>query len=105
MINPTMSLPKTIQDTFEAQFILYDPKDLAEVAAGRIKPLEPQPYASVRLDNHLFLNASQNAYIGNGKQRHHRIGAVTYDRRSDLLYVMEPHADGSKPVVHVWRVR
>ncbi len=92
-------------DRFEAQFILYDPGDLADVAAGRKKPYEPQPYAAVSLDNYLYLNSPEETMLGSGKQRRHRIGAVAYDRRGDLLYVMEPHADGAKPVVHVWRVR
>jgi hypothetical protein len=90
---------------FEARFILYDPADLAEVASGRKKPHDPQPYAFVTLDKHLFLNSQNVAAHGIGDQRHHRIGAVAYDQQSDLLYVLEPHADGAKPVVHVWRAR
>lgn len=90
---------------FEAQFILYNPADLAEVASGRKKPYEPQPYAVVTLDKHLFLNSQNAAAHGVGDQRHHRISSVAYDRRNDLLYVLEPHADGAKPIVHVWRAR
>ncbi len=52
------------------------------------------------------------AYGGNamtfnpeGDQRRARIGDVSYDRQSGLLYVLELYADGAKPVVHVWRVR
>jgi hypothetical protein len=93
-------------DRFESQFILFDPHDLAEVADGRKKPYEPQPYAIVRPDKDLFLNSQDDvADRGAGDQRRYRLGAVAYDRQSDLLYVLELYADGAKPVVHVWRVR
>jgi len=38
-------------------------------------------------------------------QRRYRIGAVAYDRKGDHLFVIEPRADGAKPVIHVWRMR
>jgi hypothetical protein len=92
---------------FDAQFIFYDPVDLARVATGQMQSWEPQPYASLNIDEHLFLNPAgidPNA-LGTGAQRRYRIGDVTYDRNNDLLYVLELFADGAKPVVHVWRVR
>ena len=90
-----------------AQFILYDPTDLARVASGEMKPWEPQPYATIDIDDHLLLNPSgvEEEMLGSGVQRRFRIGAVAYDRAHDLLYVLEPFADEAKPVIHVWRVR
>ncbi|MEE8389618.1 MAG: hypothetical protein V3S14_02330, partial [Anaerolineae bacterium] len=92
---------------FDAQFILYDPADLARVAAGEIESWEPQPYASLDIDDHLFLNPAgvEEVMLGTGVQRIYRIGAVAYDRNNDLLYVLELFADDAKPVVHVWKVK
>ncbi|MCP4642749.1 MAG: hypothetical protein GY851_20045 [bacterium] len=90
-----------------AQFILYNPDDLARVAAGELKPCEPQPYASLDVDEHLFLNPSgiEEGMLGAGVQRRFRIGAVAFDRKNGIVYVLEHFADEAKPVVHVWRIR
>lgn len=92
---------------FTARFILYDPADLAAVAGGGANPWDPQPYASLDLDEHRFLNPAgiETVLIGSGDQQRFRIGDVSYDRVNDLLYVLELFADEAKPVVHVWRVR
>jgi hypothetical protein len=92
---------------WDAQFILYDPADLARVAAGNLAPWEPQPYASLDVDEHLFLNPAgvELEMLGTGDQRRYRIGEVAYDRAHGLLYVLELFADGDQPVVHVWQVR
>ncbi|MBN2311643.1 MAG: hypothetical protein JXR94_21875 [Candidatus Hydrogenedentes bacterium] len=92
---------------FNAQFILYSPDDLARVAAGEAPAWEPQPYASLNVDDHLLLNPShlEEDMLGGGVQRRFRISAVAYDRAHDLLYVLEPFADEASPVVHVWRIR
>jgi hypothetical protein len=91
---------------FEAQFILYDPADLARVARVEIAPWEPQPYASLNIDSHLYLSADAELaeMLGAGAQRRYRLGEATYDRDHQLLYVLELFADGAGPVVHVWRV-
>ncbi len=92
---------------FDAQFILYNPADLARVAAGEIASWTPQPYAVIDIDEHLLLNPAgiEPEMLGVGDQRRSRIGEVTYDRAHDLLYVLELFADGAKPVVHVWRIQ
>lgn len=91
----------------EARLILYDPDELARVAAGDAAPSSPQPYAALSLDEHLILGTShgEGGMLGTGPQRRNRVSAIAYDRGNDLLYVLEPFADGVKPVVHVWRVR
>lgn len=91
---------------FDAQFVLYDPADLARVAAGEIESWEPQPYASLFIDEYLFRNPAgvEEDMLGAGVQRRYRIGAVAYDRNNALLYVLELFADEAKPVVHVWGV-
>jgi hypothetical protein len=91
---------------FDAQFIFYDPADLSRVAAGEMAPWEPQPYATLDIDDHLFLNPAgvESEMLGTGMQRRHRVGDVAYDRGGGLLYVLELFADEARPVVHVWRV-
>ncbi|HRX70883.1 MAG: DUF4214 domain-containing protein [Candidatus Competibacteraceae bacterium] len=91
---------------FDAQFILFDPADLARVVSGELESWQPQPYASLDIDQHLYLNPPvwDEISVGTGNQRRYRIGDVAYDRAHDLLYVLEYLADGGKPVVHVWRV-
>jgi hypothetical protein len=91
---------------FTAQFILYNPDDLALVAGGTLAPDAPQPYTSLDIDNHLYHNPDNvdTDALGSGLMRRNRLGAVAYDRASQLLYVLELFADGAQPVVHVWRI-
>jgi hypothetical protein len=91
---------------FDAQFILYDPAELERVAAGEMEPWEPQPYAALDIDEHLFLNPPgwDEASVGWGDQRQYRIGDVAFDRDHGYLYVLELFADEGKPVVHVWEL-
>jgi len=91
---------------FDAQLILYDPADLAHVTAGEMASWEPQPYATIDIDEHLYLDPPEwdEIMLGWGDQRRYRIGAAAYDRENGLLYVLELYADGAKPVVHVWQV-
>jgi hypothetical protein len=42
--------------------------------------------------------------LGQGPQRHGRIGAAAFDRTTGRLYVLELFADAAKPVVHVFGV-
>ncbi|HBI15470.1 MAG TPA: hypothetical protein DDY20_08160 [Desulfobulbaceae bacterium] len=91
---------------FDAQIILYDPADLARVARGELAPWQPQPYAALDIDSHLYLVPPEwdVVNLGEGVQRRYRIGDSAYDRSRGLLYVLEQLADGAKPVVHVWRL-
>jgi hypothetical protein len=68
---------------------------------------EPQPYASLDIDEYLILQApaSEDEMLGTGDQRRNRIGAAAYDRNNDLLYVLELYGDEAKPLVHVWTVK
>ena len=92
---------------FASRLLLYDPDDLARVASGEAEPWEPQPYAHLDVDPLLYLNPSgvDLADIGPGVQQRFRLGDVTFDRASGLLYLLELFADGARPVVHVFRVR
>jgi len=91
---------------FDAEFIFYDPADLAKVAAGQMESWQPQPYASLDIDEYLYLNPPEWELIeiGWGDQRRSRLGDISFDRENGLLYVLELFADGTKPVAHVWRI-
>ena len=91
---------------FDAQMILYDPAELAKVVAGELEPWQPQPYAVIDIDEHLYLDPPEwdEIYMGWGDQRRARVGEVSFDRQNSLLYLLELYADGAKPIVHVWKI-
>lgn len=73
--------------------ILYNPDDLAAVAAGSLESHEPQPYAAVRLD--------ESAFFGGMRE----IFSTTFDADHHLLYVAEfLHESDGVLVVHVFRI-
>jgi len=81
---------------FAAEFLFYDPADLADVAAGRKQPHEPQPYATLDIDKLLYSKV---------ERAQEKIGAASFDPERGYLYVFEPRADEDKSIVHVWQVR
>jgi len=91
---------------FEAWIIFYDPADLARVATGEIASWEPQPYATLNIEQTLFHNPDgvEPDMLGVGVQRRYRIGDLAYDRANGLLYLLEMFADGAQPVIHVWSI-
>jgi len=82
--------------SFVGQMLFYDPADLAAVASREMETWEPQPYATMDIDQYLY-------HIESEQQLHH-VGAASFDRERGLLYILEPLADGDKPLVHVWKV-
>ena len=91
---------------FDAQIIFYNPADLVAVSKGEMEPYEPQPYATLDIDEHLFLQATvETAVLGTGDQRRYRVGEAAYDREHGILFIPERFADGAKPVIHVWSIR
>lgn len=81
---------------FVGQFIFYDSEDLAKAAAGTMKSWEPQPYATLNVDQYLY-------QISTSQDKEH-LGAACFDRANGLFYVFEPLVDDDKPIVHVWKV-
>lgn len=82
--------------TFVGQILFYDPADLASVARGELEPWQPQPYATLNIDDYLFSIRSQ-------QQKEH-VGDAAFDRERGLLFIMEPLADEDKSLIHVWRI-
>ena len=91
---------------FTGRILFYDPADLARVAAGTMAPHEPQPYATLDIEPHIFANPSgvETEMIGTGAQRRYKFGSVAFDRQRNALFVLELFADGAAPVVHVFSV-
>lgn len=91
---------------WDAQLMFYDPADLASVAQGRLSPWEPQPYATLDVDERLYFQPAvwDQDMLGVGDQRRYRLGDVAYDAAQGRLYVLELYGEGAKPVVHVWQV-
>ncbi len=81
-------------DEFRGLILFYDTNELAEVAAGSKQPWEPQPYAFLDIDEHLFSIESE-------QQKYH-VNAACFDAERGILYVFEGMADGYKPLIHVW---
>lgn len=93
---------------FDSQILFYDPDDFVRVESGTMAPYEPQPYATLDIDEHLFLRGDSvpglGVDCGTGEQRKCRLGETAYDRDNGFLYVLERFADDVKPVVHVWDI-
>jgi len=92
-------------DDYSAQIMFYDPDDLAAVAQGTMESWEPQPYATMTLDDYLFepYDTSQEETF---LQRYKRdlVTAVAFDRTRGFLYVTERQVDDEKSIIHVWKV-
>jgi len=84
-------------DRFEGQILFYNPVALVNVALGKMKTWRPQPYAIAKVDKFLF-------NIRSTQQKSH-LGAMAYDRTRGFIYIMEPLADGDKPLIHVWKIK
>ncbi len=87
-------------DGIQAQILFYDPDELAAVADGASETWQPQPYASLVLDDELF---DPGFDLERGKR--YLVGAVAFDRGHGLLYIVERMADDEeRSLIHVWRV-
>ena len=86
-------------DEFQSQIIFYDPADLAAVARGEMETWQPQPYASLNLDENLF---DPNLHVEDYKRD--LVGAAAFDREHGYLFIFERLADDYRSVIHVWRV-
>jgi hypothetical protein len=82
-----------------AQIIFYNPDDLAAVARGDMQTWEPQPYASLEIDEYLFDPGYDFERV-----KRYLVGAVSFDRARGILYLFERRADEDKSIVHVFKI-
>ena len=86
-------------EDYQAQVIFFDPTDLAAVARGELQTWEPQPYATLVLDEYLF-----NPQLDYAEYKRDLVAAAAFDREHGLLFIIERLADEYKSVIHVWRI-
>ena len=84
--------------SFSGEIVFYNPDDLARVTRGEIETYEPQPYATLDIDDVLFYKPTTELRF---------LGGVTFDRENGILYISEIRGDQDtqRPIIHVWRVR
>ena len=86
-------------ENYEAQIIFYDQAVLAAVATGQLETWEPQPYATLSLQDVLY-----EPELNFGEYKRDLVSAAAFDREHGLLYIIERLADEYRSVIHVWRV-
>ena len=84
--------------SFSGQIIFYNPADLAAVAAGSQQSHEPQPYATLNIDQYLY-------HVSGNQQKYH-LGAAAFDSANSILYIAEYLGDAtdSRPLIHVFNI-
>jgi hypothetical protein len=85
----------------EAQILFFDPDELAAVADGEAETWQPQPYATLAIDDRLF-----DPGFNFERDKRYLVGAAAFDRERGLLYVVERMVpqDSDRSLIHVWRV-
>jgi hypothetical protein len=86
-------------EDISAQILFYDPNDLAAVAQGQLETWEPQPYASLVIDEYLF-----DPGFNHERAKRYLLGAAAFDREHGYLYVVERLADEDRSLVHVFGI-
>jgi len=81
--------------------LFYRPRDLADVANGLREPWQVEWYAKLDLSRYM-LRRYLPTMLTTGADAEDLL--MTFDRGHGLLFVSESFADGTKPVVHVFRV-
>jgi hypothetical protein len=87
-------------EEISAQMLFYDPSELAMVAQGEMETWEPQPYATLTLDDYLF-----DPGFDYERGKRYLLGAATFDRIDGLIYIIERLADeGDRSLVHIFKI-
>ena len=77
----------------------YDKADLVAVAQEKIKSWDPQPYATLVLDDVLL-----DPVLNPMEYKRDLVGALAFDRQNGILYLIERLADDYRSVIHVWEI-
>jgi len=86
-------------EAYQAQLIFYDPAHLVGVAQGEYESWQPQPYATLVLDDYL-LDPSLNLM----EYKRDLVGAGAFDRDNGRFFLVERLADEYRSVIHVWQI-
>lgn len=86
-------------DNIEAQIIFFNPDELAAVTHGALETWEPQPYASLNINEYLY-----DPGYDHERQKRYLVGAVSFDRSNGYLYIIERRADEEKSIIHVFGI-
>jgi hypothetical protein len=86
-------------ESISAQILFFDPEELAAVARGDMQPWEPQPYASLSIDEVLF---EPEMHVERYKR--YLLGAAAFDRKRGHLYIIERNADEERSLIHVFKI-
>ena len=83
-----------------AQLIFFDPAELGAVARGELATWDPQPYATLSLDETLF-----DPGFDYERGKRYLVGGMAFDRGNSLLYIVERLADdGDRSLIHVFQL-
>jgi hypothetical protein len=82
-----------------AQILFFDPEELAAVAHGDIATWEPQPYATMAIDDVLF-----DPGVDLERYKRYLLGAAAFDRERGFLYIVERNADEERSLIHVYKL-
>jgi len=81
-----------------ARILFFDPSELGAVALNEWDTWQPQPYASMSLDEFLF-----DPGFDYERGKRYLVGAIAFDRANGLLYIIERLADeNERSLVHVF---
>ena len=77
--------------------LFYDPEDLRKVARGELLPYEPQPYASLNLQNDVISDSVS----------YWQMTGMTVDNENGIIYTVQDDADRAsrQPIIHMWKIK
>jgi hypothetical protein len=87
-------------EDISAHLLFFDPAELGAVARGELDTWDPQPYATLSLDEVLF-----DPGFNYERGKRYLVGAMAFDRGNSLLYIVERLADdGDRSLIHVFQL-
>jgi hypothetical protein len=86
-------------EEISAQIIFFDPSELGAVATGTLETWDPQPYATLTLDEYLY-----DPGFDYERYKRYLLGAAAFDRENGLLYIIERLADEDRSLIHVFNI-
>jgi hypothetical protein len=87
-------------EDISAQMIFFDASELAKVATGALENWDPQPYATLTLDEYLYDPGFD--YV---RYKRYLLGAIAFNRENGFLYIIERLADeDDRSLIHVFRI-